>query len=104
MEHLFERWSEVRQALESAPRLLLLLDFDGTLSPIVERPEDATLPQVSRERLASLALLPYVDIAIISGRAAQDVRAGVGLDGVEYVGNHGRERLGPGRDLRVAQW
>ena len=99
MEHLFERWSEVRQALESAPRLLLLLDFDGTLSPIVERPEDATLPQVSRERLAALVRLPHVDIAIISGRAARDVRAGVGLDGVEYVGNHGRERLGHGAEV-----
>ena len=99
MEHLFERWSEVRQALESAPRLLLLLDFDGTLSPIVERPEDATLPEVSRERLAALARLRHVDIGIISGRAAQDLRASVGLDGVEYVGNHGRERLGLGAEV-----
>ena len=99
MEHLFERWSEIRQALESAPRWLLLLDFDGTLSPIAERPEDATLPQVSRERLAALARLPHVDIGIISGRTAQDVRASVGLDGVEYVGNHGRERLGLGAEV-----
>lgn len=96
MEHLFERWTAVRRAIEAAPRLLLMLDFDGTLSPIVERPEDAILLAKGREPLAALAGLADVDIGIISGRAAEDVRARVGLDGVEYVGNHGRERLRPG--------
>ncbi len=95
MQHLFERWTAVRRVIEAAPRLLLMLDFDGTLSPIVERPEDATLPELTRERLAALAQFADVDIGIISGRAAEDVRARVGLDGVEYVGNHGRERLRP---------
>ncbi len=96
MEHLFERWTAVRRVIGAAPRLLLMLDFDGTLSPIVERPEDALLPEPARGRLAALAQLSDVDIGIISGRAAEDVRVRVGLDGLEYVGNHGRERLRPG--------
>ncbi len=96
MEHLFERWTAVRRVIGAAPRLLLMLDFDGTLSPIVERPEDALLPEPARGRLAALAQLSDVDIGIISGRAAEDVQVRVGLDGLEYVGNHGRERLRPG--------
>ena len=86
-------------ALAGAPRLLVLLDFDGTLSPIVRRPEDATLPEVTRERLAKLARVEEVAIGIISGRAARDVQALVGLDRVHYVGNHGRERLGHRENL-----
>ena len=68
----------------------VLLDIDGTLAPIVDRPEDAAVPKETRievERLAGI----YALVACVSGRPAADARRMVGLDGVEYVGVHGLE-------------
>lgn len=72
-------------------RAAILLDIDGTLAPIVDRPEDASVPDETREELARLAGR-YALVALVSGRPAADARRIVGLDGVEYVGVHGLER------------
>ncbi|NDJ74935.1 MAG: trehalose-phosphatase [Chloroflexi bacterium] len=72
------------------PRLGLVTDVDGTISPIVDQPDDAQVTPRSRDLLQQLVQhLPLV--AVISGRAADDVRARVGVEGVVYVGNHGLE-------------
>jgi trehalose 6-phosphate phosphatase len=68
----------------------VLLDIDGTLAPIVERPEDAAVPAETRAEVERLAGR-YALVACISGRPAADARRMVGLDGVEYVGVHGLE-------------
>ena len=68
----------------------VLLDVDGTLAPIVDRPEDATVPDETREVVRDLAER-YALVACVSGRPAADARSMVGLDGVEYVGVHGLE-------------
>jgi trehalose 6-phosphate phosphatase len=68
----------------------VLLDIDGTLAPIVERPEDAAVPDETRAEVERLAGR-YALVACISGRPAADARRMVGLDGVEYVGVHGLE-------------
>jgi trehalose 6-phosphate phosphatase len=68
----------------------VLLDIDGTLAPIVERPEDAAVPAETRAEVRRLADR-YALVACISGRPAADARRMVGLDGVEYVGVHGLE-------------
>jgi trehalose-phosphatase len=75
-------------------RLALFLDYDGTLTPIVERPEDAVLEDDTRAVLRRLAGKHAV--AIVSGRDLEDVRARVGLDEIEYAGCHGFEIAGPG--------
>jgi trehalose 6-phosphate phosphatase len=72
----------------------LFLDYDGTLSPIADRPEDARLPGRARAVLAALARL--CPVAIVSGRARADVEAMVGLDGIVYAGCHGFDISGPG--------
>jgi trehalose 6-phosphate phosphatase len=66
----------------------LLLDVDGTLAPIVERPEDAAVPEPTRALLRRLADR-YALVACISGRPEDDARRVVGVDGIEYVGEHG---------------
>jgi trehalose 6-phosphate phosphatase len=71
-------------------RAAVLLDVDGTLAPIVERPEDAAVPQETRAEVERLAA-KYGLVACVSGRTAADARALVGLDGLEYVGVHGLE-------------
>jgi trehalose-phosphatase len=68
----------------------LFLDFDGVLAPIVERPEDAMPPPETRAELARL-VDRYALVAVVSGRAGEDVRARLGVDGVVCVGSHGLE-------------
>jgi trehalose 6-phosphate phosphatase len=72
----------------------LVLDVDGTLAPIVARPELASVPEATKVELRRLAAR-YLLVACISGRAGADARRLVNVDGVVYVGNHGLE-LDPG--------
>ncbi|WP_253736452.1 trehalose-phosphatase [Halohasta salina] len=81
----------VRRQLRVADGLLFGTDFDGTLSPIEEDPE---APEPTAENLRSLRTLrdhPQVRPAVISGRGLADLRERVGIEGVDYVGNHGLE-------------
>ncbi|HZC75369.1 MAG TPA: trehalose-phosphatase [Gaiellaceae bacterium] len=71
---------------ESGP----FLDFDGVLAPIVDRPEDAAPPAETRAELVRL-VGRYAIVAVVSGRASDDVRERLGVDGVVCVGSHGLE-------------
>jgi trehalose 6-phosphate phosphatase len=73
--------------------LFVALDFDGTLAAIEHRPDEATIPDTTREAIEALAAEPDVEVAIVSGRELADVRERVGLDDehVSYAGNHGLE-------------
>jgi trehalose 6-phosphate phosphatase len=75
---------------EEPARAAILLDVDGTLAPIVVRPEDASVPTDARAELGRLAGR-YSLVACVSGRPSDDVRRLLGLDGVTYVGLHGLE-------------
>jgi trehalose 6-phosphate phosphatase len=72
------------------PRAALLLDVDGVLAPIVERPEDASVPAATRSELERLAGR-YGLVACVTGRTSEDARRIVAADGVRYVGQHGLE-------------
>lgn len=77
-------------ALASQPRLGLITDVDGTISPIVSHPDASQVTPRCRALLN--ALVPHLTlVAAISGRAVADVRARVGLPGMVYIGNHGLE-------------
>ena len=88
------------ERLAGAP-LVLLLDIDGTLSPIAPRPQDAAIAPATRDTLAALAALGDVRVVAISGRAARDAARLVGLDTVWIVGNHGIEIAAPGAQPTV---
>jgi trehalose 6-phosphate phosphatase len=68
----------------------LFLDFDGVLAPIVARPEDAAPSPEMRAELERL-VGRYALVSVVSGRAGDDVRTRVGVDGVVCVGSHGLE-------------
>lgn len=85
----------VRKKLRERP-LALLLDFDGTLAPLTQHPAQARVPAHVKNVLEDLAASPGVAIAIVSGRALEDVRRRVGIAGIVYAGNHGLEIAGPG--------
>ena len=78
--------------------MLVALDFDGTLAPIVERPEDAALLPRLRAPLDRLVDRADTIGAIVSGRGLTDVRDRVALESIYYAGNHGFEIEGPGVD------
>jgi trehalose-phosphatase len=88
----------VRAAVEAAARhlerrpLLVVSDFDGTLSRIVDDPWGAQILPLGRRALRALAALPDVHVVVLSGRSAPDVAARVRVGGVTYLGNHGMER------------
>lgn len=81
--------------------LLLLLDVDGTLSPIAPTPAEAFVPEATRLALAQLAAAPAVHVALVSGRSARDARRMVGVEGAWAVGNHGFERIDPAGTMEV---
>jgi trehalose-phosphatase len=79
------------ERLTAAPdQAAIFLDFDGVLAPIVERPEDAYPPPETRAELERL-VDRYELVSVVSGRAGEDVRARVAVDGIVYVGSHGLE-------------
>ena len=71
-------------------RAAVLLDVDGTLAPVVERPELAEVPKETREELERL-VGRYALVACISGRDGDEARRLVRVDGIVYVGVHGLE-------------
>ena len=79
---------------------MVILDYDGTLTPIVTAPRAAVLAPSVRRTLARLAASERVRLAILSGRALGDVRARVGLADVVYGGCHGLEIEGRGLRFR----
>ena len=78
----------------------LVLDFDGTLSELVDAPQDAVVNPVAAAALIRLAS-ELALTAVMSGRPAADVRERVGVEGVAYIGNHGAERI-VGRAVSVS--
>ena len=98
MKYFFDDWAAFSDACRAASHLLFLSDYDGTLTPIVGRPEDALLSIEMKERLTELARVPGVSVGIISGRSLDEVRALVGIEDIYYGGNHGLEIKGPGID------
>jgi trehalose 6-phosphate phosphatase len=76
----------------------LLLDVDGTLAPIVQRPEEASVPEDTRAELRRLRDR-YALVACVTGRPAEVAARLVGVDGLEIVGEHGL-----GLDPASAEW
>lgn len=71
--------------------LTFLFDFDGTLAPIIDHPTLARLPAETRSLLMRLAATPGVSVGVISGRALDDVRRLVDIDGTYLAGSGGLE-------------
>lgn len=77
--------------VKEATQILLFLDYDGTLTPIVARPEMAVLSSQAREILKQVSHNSLFKLVIISGRSLSVIKALVGLENIAYAGNHGLE-------------
>jgi len=87
-------------AYRAGRALVLLLDYDGTLTPIVEHPRLAVLTPETRGLLERLSRLPRVAVGVLSGRSLADITRLVGLPGLYYAGTGGMEIDLRGRSLR----
>lgn len=81
--------------------IILLLDFDGTLAPIVRRPHLARMAPALRRQITRLAKKPGWTVGVVSGRDLKTVRQKVRIPGIIYAGNHGYEILFPGKKVIV---
>ncbi|MDD5681163.1 MAG: trehalose-phosphatase, partial [Candidatus Omnitrophica bacterium] len=95
MQYVFNAWNHIYQRIEKSKQRLLLCDYDGTLTAIVDSPEMANLTDETRKLLTGLAHKQGVSVAIVSGRALMDIKERVGIGRVIYAGNHGFEIAGP---------
>jgi alpha,alpha-trehalase len=93
--------AEIQQQI-AGKQIAVFLDYDGTLTPIVERPELAVLSTQTRRVVEDLASL--CPLAVISGRDLRDVRNLVGVEGIYYAGSHGFDIEGPaGKQFSLRQ-
>lgn len=74
-------------------RIAVFLDYDGTLTPIVDDPDKAILPDEMRTIVQRLSR--HCTMAVISGRDLEDVRNHVGVESIFYAGSHGFDMAGP---------
>jgi trehalose 6-phosphate phosphatase len=100
MPHLFQPAGEAVLARVMPRRPLVAFDFDGTLAPIVARPERARVSGCVAGKLARLSR--RVQVAIVTGRSVADVRGRLGFEPDHVVGNHGAEFAGADAGARRA--
>jgi trehalose 6-phosphate phosphatase len=99
---LTSAWAELAARVRGATAVGIGLDFDGTLTPIRDRPESAVLAPPVRVALRRLASVPGVTVAVVSGRALADLEGLLAVPGLILIGNHGYESRLPGGPPRRA--
>ncbi|MBD8204963.1 trehalose-phosphatase [Microbacterium sp. CFBP 8790] len=93
------------EAVATTETLLVALDFDGTLSPLVDEPLTARMTAGARAVVDELAALPRTTVALVSGRTLADLRviAEHGDDSpIWLAGSHGAEFRMPGEQTTVS--
>lgn len=94
MLKIMDLWSNLDKItirLQNSPAKILMLDFDGTLAPIVKSPKEARLSSVMKELLIRLSKKQGFNLAVISGRSLDDLKQKVDVKNVIYAGSHGLE-------------
>jgi trehalose-phosphatase len=100
LRSLWSQWPQIRHYL-AAKNLILLFDFDGTLSPIAPRPSAAIFSAATRAALLALSRSPRVTLGFVSGRILGELRRLVRMKGVYLIGSHGWECMAPDQVYRL---
>lgn len=82
-------------------KMALFLDFDGTVSRIVEDPSAAVILPEAKVLIERIVDSKRARAAIVSGRALDDIKSRTGIPGAVYVGNHGQEISGPDIEIKA---
>ncbi|KAK9698719.1 hypothetical protein RND81_08G126200 [Saponaria officinalis] len=85
---------------DEGKKIAIFLDYDGTLSPIVDDPDCAFMTDDMRNAVRNVA--KYFPTAIISGRSRDQVCEMVGLAELHYAGSHGMDIMGPNHNVSNA--
>jgi len=93
MQYLFGDWAKVDKRVLQTKHILLCADFDGTITPIKPRPQQAILGKKTRLLLARLSKNKAFTVAIVTGRSLADIKKKVPVQGLIFAGNHGLEIL-----------
>jgi trehalose 6-phosphate phosphatase len=93
LPHALTHGDELASRL-SGKRPAVFLDYDGTLTPIVDRPEDAIISESMREAVRGLA--ERCSVCVVSGRDRQVVQELMGLNNLIVAGSHGFDIWSPG--------
>lgn len=101
MMALFSEGGQRRLDVIAKPGVLCVFDFDGTLAPIVPRPEQARMTLAVKRRL--LELSEFAQVAIITGRSLADITKRIEFEPNYVVGNHGLEGI-PGWEKKYASY
>ncbi|MCA9407794.1 MAG: trehalose-phosphatase [Candidatus Omnitrophica bacterium] len=96
----FKNLDEIKKRL-SLKEIFVFLDYDGTLTPIVATPDLAILSKEMHDKIKILS--QKRNVAIVSGRATDDVKDKVKIDGIFYAGSHGFEIVTPHGDVKINQ-
>lgn len=88
---LWKNLDKITAFLKKSPIKILMLDFDGTLTPIVNSPNQIKLSKAMKNLLINLSKKEGFYLAILSGRQLEDLKERVNLQNVIYAGNHGLE-------------
>lgn len=94
MKYIFDKIRAVNDLL-GKKKVLLMLDYDGTVVPIAKTPSQAILSASSRKIFEKTAKNPRIKLAFISGRSLSEIKKMAGINGIFYAGNHGLEIEGP---------
>lgn len=91
---LFKHWDTIRSRIQKSSRLVILLDFDGTLVRIARRPELVHVAASTRGVLSRLGRHKRVKVAIVSGRRRVELLRHIALRNIQYLGLYGWEGNG----------
>jgi trehalose 6-phosphate phosphatase len=91
---LSKAWKSIAARIHASRRIVVFLDFDGTLVRIAPRPSQVRLSSVIRETLKRLVRHPRVTLAVVSGRRRVEIHQNIGVAGICYFGLYGWERGG----------
>jgi trehalose 6-phosphate phosphatase len=92
--HLFAQWDRIARRVRRNQRVVIFLDFDGTLVRVAPLPNNVRLEDGVRDILRKLAAHRKVTLAVISGRQRADLQRYIGLRNVKYMGLYGWESNG----------
>ncbi|MFN3531284.1 MAG: trehalose-phosphatase [Candidatus Brocadia sp.] len=96
MKYAFDHIHTINELLRAYKKIILLTDFDGTLTPIQEHPDLANLSEKVRQVLLKFSHNRTFFLGIITGRSLRQIKKLVNIPGILYAANHGIELEGPG--------
>ncbi len=98
VDYFFDHENEFKKVI-TQKEPLIFLDYDGTLTPIVDTPDLAILTDEMRDLISEIS--KRYKTAIVSGRATDDVKKKVAIENIFYAGSHGFEIITPQGHIEI---